>query len=70
MMKSMACEAFSDFLGLDGHGRPDEADFSRGFEAFIISAIRQSTSKPGVEVKRTSNSKSCAIATVCSMEIL
>ena len=45
----------------DGNGRPDEATFILGLMSFIIAAILASTWKPGVEVKRTSNSKSLAI---------
>src|ERR1700733_14004331 len=70
MMKSMALDAFSVFSGSTVTGGPTKQTFSFALDAFIISAIRQSTSKPGVEVKSTSNSKSRAISTVCSMEIL
>ena len=68
MIKSIAFDAFSDFSGSTVTGGPTKQTFSFAFESFIISAIRQSTSKPGVDVKRTSNSKSRAISTVCSIE--
>ena len=58
------------FSGSTVTGGPTKATFSRGLESFIISAIFTSTWKPGVEVNSTSSSKSRAIATVCSMEIL
>ncbi len=57
-MKSIAFDAFSDFSGSMVTGGPTKQTFSFGFESFIISAMRQSTSKPGVEVNSTSSSKS------------
>ena len=51
-------------------GGPTNATFSFGLTSFIISAIFTSTLKPGVEVNSTSSSKSDAIATVWSIEIL
>jgi hypothetical protein len=49
-------------------GGPTKATCIFGLESFIISAILTSTWKPGEEVNRTNNSKSLAMATVCSME--
>jgi hypothetical protein len=51
-------------------GGPTNATFSLGLTSFIISAIFTSTLNPGVEVNRTRSSKSEAIATVWSIEIL
>ncbi len=51
-------------------GGPTKATWSFELTSFIISAIFTSTWKPGVDVYRTSSSKSLAISTVCSMEIL
>ena len=66
----MALDALSDFSGSIVTGGPTNATFIFGLTSFIISAILTSTWKPGLEVNRTINSKSLAMATVCSMVIL
>ena len=69
MTKSMAVPALRLFSGSTVTGGPTKQTFSFGFDVFIICAILQSTSKPGVEVKSTRSSNSFAISTVFSMEI-